>query len=202
VFAWKWWLLMLSSTGVGILMRKNVVIVLGFWHTYYYGCCTTWKHFKGITAFAFQCLFPTAPWYEAPKLYQIVRFYTYLTVAFGELYDEFEEQIHAHPQHRGIRYLWDFFDIVLPSLHDYALKSQDIKCMEASLVNMQILFEYCNNTTYTPALMMQMLHLKYWKAFPHPIYQMIKHHMEQKKTIHYLLKRLAPSPMYYFLGLI
>ena len=42
---------------------------------------------------------------------------------------------------------------------------------------MQIIFEYCNNTTYTPAIAMQMLQLEYWKRENHPIYQMVKHHL-------------------------
>ena len=71
-FAWKWWLLSMSQTGAGKPLNKDIGMVLGFWHSYYYASCTTWKHFCSITEPAFKSLFLDAPWYDTPKLYQIV----------------------------------------------------------------------------------------------------------------------------------
>jgi len=75
----------MSTTGVGVSLQKNIGLVLGFWHSYYHACRTTWKTFENITEPAFNCLFPNTPWYETPKLYQIVCFYNYLIVVFGEV---------------------------------------------------------------------------------------------------------------------
>jgi hypothetical protein len=178
-FAWKWWLLSMSRTGAGEPLNKNVGMVLGFWHSYYHACRTTWKYFRVITEPAFKSLFPEAPWYDTPKLYQIVRMYTYMLVSFDLIYDEFKAKVDANPTHRGIQYFWDFFNIVLPIMTDYslALKAQSVTRARHALVGIQILFEYCHNTTYAPAIVMQLLHLAYWQDNKHPMFDMILHHM-------------------------
>lgn len=129
-------------------MNKHVAMVLGFWHTYYHACWSTWKSFQNITQPAFNALFPGTPWYNTPKLYQIVCIYN-LTVAFDECNDAFKQLVDTHPLHRGLQYFWDFFNIVLPTLNDYslALKSQNLTTTCNTLVVMQVLFEYYNNTS-------------------------------------------------------